>query len=109
MKLGEFLKVSREKAGLSQLEVAKKFGYSSPQFVSNWERNLSYPPISQVKDLVKLYRLDIDMVYKLILEQKVEEIRTDLQRKLYSNLSKEKKPAKKKTKKTTKSFVARQL
>lgn len=44
-KLAEALKQAREKAELSQGEVAKALGYSSPQFVSNMERGLcSIPP-----------------------------------------------------------------
>ena len=43
--MGEILKEIRERAGFAQGELAKKMGYSSPQFVSNWERNLcSLPP-----------------------------------------------------------------
>lgn len=42
--LGETLKAIREKAGLAQGELAKKMGYGSPQFVSNWERGLCSLP-----------------------------------------------------------------
>lgn len=34
------LKEKRLASGLSQLEIAKTLGYSSGQFVSNWERGL---------------------------------------------------------------------
>lgn len=41
---GEILKSAREKSGMAQGELAKKMGYSSPQFISNWERNLCSLP-----------------------------------------------------------------
>lgn len=44
-KHSEILKQAREKSGLSQSELAKKLGYTSAQFVSNWERGVcTIPP-----------------------------------------------------------------
>ena len=57
MTLKEYLKKSRENAGLSQKEVANFLGYSSGQFVSNWERGLADPPVNIVKRLAKLYNV----------------------------------------------------
>lgn len=53
--LGVVLKKNREESGLSQADVAKKFGYTTAQFVSNWERGLVVPPLSTLKKLCKLY------------------------------------------------------
>jgi transcriptional regulator with XRE-family HTH domain len=44
----------RHAANMSQGDVAKKMGYSSPQFVSNWERGLSMPPPGSVRKLAKV-------------------------------------------------------
>lgn len=52
--LSVFLKEKRTCAGLSQWDVAKKLGYSSPQFVSNWERGLSDPPIMTLAEKIQL-------------------------------------------------------
>lgn len=45
------LKKLRTRAGLTQQEVATKFGYTTAQFVSNWERGLITPPIKTAKRL----------------------------------------------------------
>ncbi|MCB0378100.1 MAG: helix-turn-helix transcriptional regulator [Bdellovibrionales bacterium] len=53
----EFLREQREAAGLSQKEVATKLGYSSAQFISNWERGISAPPVKILRKLAKLYNV----------------------------------------------------
>ena len=55
--LNVYLKKARQKAGLSQGDVAKELGYSSPQFISNWERGLSSPPLDTLSDLVRIYAI----------------------------------------------------
>jgi transcriptional regulator with XRE-family HTH domain len=66
---GEFLKQKRLKAGLSQSEVAELLGYSSPQFVSNFERGLCAPPLPALRLLVKAYGLSINDLVKRLLKQ----------------------------------------
>lgn len=51
--LGGFLKRAREKRGLTQHEVAQHLAYSTPQFVSNWERGVSAPPRAALPLLAK--------------------------------------------------------
>lgn len=53
------LKQMRKKSGLSQNQVADKLGYSTGQFVSNWERGLIIPPISTLKTLAKMFKTPI--------------------------------------------------
>ena len=55
--LNIYLKKARQKSGLSQGDVAKELGYSSPQFISNWERGLSSPPLDTLSDLVRIYSI----------------------------------------------------
>lgn len=55
MEIAKVLKDLRVQSGLSQGAVAKKLGYTSPQFVSNWERAISVPPVGTVKALAKIY------------------------------------------------------
>lgn len=55
--IGKFLKASREKAGLSQREVAEHLGYTTAQFVSNWERGLITPPVATMSVLLGLYKM----------------------------------------------------
>ena len=66
--VGQRLKVWRENVKMSQGEVAKKLQYSSPQFISNWERGLSLPPMEVLPKLLNLYSLSpdelTDVIYK---------------------------------------------
>jgi transcriptional regulator with XRE-family HTH domain len=55
--VGNFLKAAREKAGLTQQEVAVRMRYSTPQFVSNWERGLALPPIDALPRIVRVLRI----------------------------------------------------
>ena len=55
--IGKFLKAQREKAGLSQRQVAIELGYTTAQFVSNWERGLINPPMTTMTVLLDLYKM----------------------------------------------------
>ncbi len=75
MNLGLYFKRARESAGLSQLALAKRLGYETPQFVSNWERGLSKPPISSMRDLCSELRLDPKKIHKMFVDQYGEDVR----------------------------------
>ncbi|MEK2645275.1 helix-turn-helix domain-containing protein [Bdellovibrio sp. BCCA] len=79
--LGEFLKEKRMKAGLSQGDVADKLGYSTPQFISNWERGVSMPPINTLKKLGQLYKISADDLFEVTLAARVDEVKAELRRK----------------------------
>lgn len=49
------LKEMREKAGLTQMQVAEALGYSSAQFISNWEAGKARPPLKTLPRLAKMY------------------------------------------------------
>lgn len=76
--LGDFLQSKRTKAGLSQGDVAAKLGYSSPQFISNFERGLCAPPLNKLKMLVQLYDLNGEEVLKLMLKEHERHLRKAL-------------------------------
>lgn len=57
------LQEARLKKGISQKELGVKLGYKSPQFVSNWERNLCPPPKDQFKDLIKILKINKDELF----------------------------------------------
>lgn len=86
--LSEFLKEKRTQASLSQKDVADKLGYSSAQFISNWERGLSSPPMHTLKKLAEMYNVNIDEMFDVILESTLEQVRVDLQKKFYSHTRK---------------------
>ncbi|WP_295906261.1 helix-turn-helix domain-containing protein [uncultured Bdellovibrio sp.] len=79
--LGEFLKEKRMKASLSQGDVANKLGYSTPQFISNWERGVSMPPINTLKKLGQLYKISADDLFEVTLAARVDEVKAELRRK----------------------------
>lgn len=58
MNLATYLKTNREKAKLTQEQVAKTLGYKNSQFCSNWERSISAPPAEIVNKLSELLQVD---------------------------------------------------
>lgn len=80
-KLAKFLRHQREKSGLSQAEIAQKLGYTSAQFISNWERGLSTPPIQMLKKLAYYYNTDAKELFEICLSFKIEEVKKDLRHK----------------------------
>lgn len=59
-KLGVELQKARVEIGLTQIEVAKKLGYDSAQFISNFERGVCLPPKKTVKTLAKMYKMNFE-------------------------------------------------
>ena len=53
--IGRFLRLNRIKANLTQHDVAQHLAYTSPQFVSNWERGVSLPPLEVLPKLSHLF------------------------------------------------------
>lgn len=79
--LAIFLKEKRIEAGLTQSQVAGKLGYSSPQFISNWERGLANPPVFILRDLTKMYKVPADEMFSLLMA----EIERELHREFYAS------------------------
>lgn len=84
MDLAKFLKDKRLEAGLSQGAVAKKLGYTSPQFISNWERGLSRPPIKTLRKLALIYNISPNDMFDVILNTTIGEVTTELTKKFYN-------------------------
>ncbi|MFS4457901.1 helix-turn-helix domain-containing protein [Bdellovibrio sp. HCB2-146] len=80
-KLGTFLKVKRIEAGLTQLDISRALDYTSPQFISNWERGTSHPPIRLLVELCKMLKVNQDELFDLVLEVTIEDVTNDLKRK----------------------------
>lgn len=66
--LGQYLQEMRIRADLTQREVSSTLGYSSAQFISNFERGISTPPLKKLKVLIQMYRMPVERVMSLILE-----------------------------------------
>jgi transcriptional regulator with XRE-family HTH domain len=66
---GSFLKNAREKRNVTQSELAKKLGYTTSQFISNWERGLCDPPMDAIPEISQFLGLSKRDVVTAILEQ----------------------------------------
>lgn len=86
--LSKFLVSAREKAGLTQKYTSDKLGYTTAQFVSNWERGVSQPPIKTLKKLAELYKVSADELFDVVLKTTISETATDIKRKFYGKASK---------------------
>ena len=58
MTFGKELQRFRKNSGLTQKEVSKHFGWTSAQYVSNFERDIAPCPVSTLKELCKLYEVE---------------------------------------------------
>lgn len=76
--LGNYLKQKRKASGLTQWEVAKELGYTSPQFISNFERGLCAPSFDTLPLLIKMYRIPQNEILELLLKQQEEYLREKL-------------------------------
>lgn len=83
MDLAKFLKEKRIQAGFSQGAVAKKLGYTSPQFVSNWERGLSKPPVATLRKIAQIYGISINEMFDTVLKEAIGEMTEELTEKFY--------------------------
>lgn len=72
--LGEYLQKMRTRSGLTQREVSMTLGYSSAQFISNFERGIAVPPLKKLKTLVKMYDMSAETVMGLILDAEREHL-----------------------------------
>jgi transcriptional regulator with XRE-family HTH domain len=66
--LGAYLQEMRAKANLTQREVSLELGYSSAQFISNFERGITSPPLKKLKELIRMYKMPVEKVMNLLIE-----------------------------------------
>lgn len=79
--LGSYIKKTRLARGYSQSELAAELGYTSPQFISDWERGVSSPPVKRLHELSEVLNVKVDMLFNLLVTLATEQ--------LVNNLSKE--------------------
>jgi transcriptional regulator with XRE-family HTH domain len=72
------LKKARAKAGLSQREVSNALGYSTAQFISNWERGVSTPPVSGIHRIARVYGIAAQELFEHLLAQVLEDTRSQM-------------------------------
>lgn len=76
--IGDLLAHARLTKNYTQGELAKLLGYSSPQYVSNWERGVCEPPLDKMHLIIK--HLDLDP--KLVFDQMMKDTARRLEQKL---------------------------
>jgi transcriptional regulator with XRE-family HTH domain len=74
MSLAKYLKVQRHKAGLTQSDVARFMGYTTPQFVSFIELGKSIAPLSSLALLAKAYHADYSVVERLHRKEAIQDL-----------------------------------
>jgi transcriptional regulator with XRE-family HTH domain len=72
--LGEFLQEQRFLSNLTQKEVSQSLGYSSGQFISNFERGISRPPLKKLAWMTKAYGIPPKVMAEKILESERKRI-----------------------------------
>lgn len=72
--LGAYLKRKRIEAELAQIDVAHKLGYTTAQYISNFERGVCQPSMKILSRLAELYKLDMGEFFDVVLEQQKLEI-----------------------------------
>ncbi len=70
--VGIFLKEARERAGRTQNEVASFLNYSTPQFISNWERGVSLPPFEVLPRLVQILSVKPKVMMEVLYQYQEE-------------------------------------
>lgn len=83
--IARLLKKKRIEAGLTQSDVAQMLGYTSSQFISNWERGLAKPPAFVLKNLAKIYKVDAKVLLDLLLSSVAKNIEREFHRSQVSN------------------------
>lgn len=82
---GKYLRDLRMKRSLSQRQLSRELGYSTPQFVSNWERGLSRPPYHDLGKLARIFRVQPRALVRAIIEAEKEKL-DDLELKILEEM-----------------------
>lgn len=67
-RIGKILRDHREIKQITQLDLAKKLGYDSSQFVSLFERGLSKCPTKVIGKICKILDIDPEVFLKIIID-----------------------------------------
>ena len=63
MQLGKNLKIARQNSGYTQEEVSNNL-FVSQQTISNWEKEISTPSVSDLVKISNLYQVSVDTLLK---------------------------------------------
>lgn len=76
-RFGKSLAALRRKAELAQWDIAEALSYTTAQFVSNWERGISLPPVDAVPQLAKVFGVSPAGLVKEIYAVRGKELRAE--------------------------------
>jgi len=69
MTLAKYYVNCRHRAGLSQMDIARHFKFTTAQFISNVERGIVPIPMNRLKSWLKLIKADPTTVYMLMKDE----------------------------------------
>ncbi|MNJ93382.1 Helix-turn-helix domain protein [compost metagenome] len=78
--LGLILKKHRMNVGLTQMDLARNFGYGSAQFISNWERGLSQPPMEILVELCSMLKIPKATIKELLIRNAIQQIEMKIEK-----------------------------
>lgn len=80
IRLGNLLKEKRIEKGITQMSLAKDLGYSSPQFVSNWERGMCSPAFDTLPQVCKILGIPKKEIIEIIIDETRSELEANFNR-----------------------------
>ncbi|MNJ94826.1 helix-turn-helix protein [compost metagenome] len=83
----ELIKTARNKKGLSQGDLATALGYSTPQFISNWERGVSAVGIHDIPLLSKLIGVSQKRLINAVTAFKISKVTKSINTKVAKAMS----------------------
>lgn len=66
--MGQIIRKARTGAKLTQAALATKLGYSSPQFVSNWERGKALPPFKTLPKIARQTKTEYNAYWPVLVK-----------------------------------------
>lgn len=79
VELGALVREYRQKANMTQLDLAQKLGYDSTQFVSLFERGLSKVPFNVLGQLVIILGIPEKRIMKTLLDAYENEVKEKME------------------------------
>lgn len=77
--LGEIIQQHRKQKGLTQMELATKLGYDTPQFISNLERGLAKIPMNTIGQLIVLLDISEKKIVQMHLDAYQSILKSEIQ------------------------------
>ena len=68
LEIAELLRTKRIEKNLSQSDLAKRMGYASAQYISDWERAYSSVPLSKLVELANALDIGRDHLFEMFVD-----------------------------------------